>query len=108
MAGNVLDVSDSNFESEVLKSDIPVLVDFWAPWCGPCRMIAPVVEKLSQEFAGKAKFVKLNVDDNPEIAQKYNITGIPALYMFKGGADVDKVIGAAQKPVLENLISKHL
>ncbi|MFN8576157.1 MAG: thioredoxin [Candidatus Sericytochromatia bacterium] len=108
MAGNVLDVSDSNFESEVLKSDIPVLVDFWAPWCGPCRMIAPVVEKLSQEFAGKAKFVKLNVDDNPDTAQKYNITGIPALYMFKGGSDVDKVIGAAQKPVLENLISKHL
>lgn len=108
MAGNVLDVSDSNFESEVLKSDIPVLVDFWAPWCGPCRMIAPVVEKLSQEFAGQAKFVKLNVDDNPDTAQKYNITGIPALYMFKGGSDVDKVIGAAQKPVLENLISKHL
>jgi len=108
MSGNVLEVSDSSFDTEVLKSDLPVLVDFWAPWCGPCRMVAPVIDKLSQEFEGKAKFVKLNVDDNPEIAQKYNITGIPALYLFKGGDNVDKVIGAAQKPVLENLISKHL
>jgi thioredoxin 1 len=108
MSGNVLEVSDSSFDAEVLKSDLPVLVDFWAPWCGPCRMVAPVIDKLSQEFEGKAKFVKLNVDDNPEIAQKYNITGIPALYLFKGGDNVDKVIGAAQKPVLENLISKHL
>ena len=108
MSGNVLDVTDSSFDAEVLKAEHPVLVDFWAPWCGPCRMVGPVVEKLSEEYAGKVKFVKVNVDESPEVSQKYGITGIPALYIFKGGADVDKTVGAAPKASLQNMINKHL
>ena len=82
---DVIEVTDQNFESEVLKSELPVLVDFWAPWCGPCRMVAPVVEAISQEYKGKLKVVKLNTDDNQGTASNYHISGIPSLLLFKGG-----------------------
>ncbi|MEK7435185.1 MAG: thioredoxin [Cyanobacteriota bacterium] len=108
MSATVLDVTDSSFTQDVEKSDLPVLVDFWAPWCGPCRMVGPVVESLSQEFAGKVKFVKVNVDDNPAIAQKFDISGIPALLFFKGGQKVDSIVGAVPKANLQNMINKHV
>ncbi|MFN8670769.1 MAG: thioredoxin [Candidatus Sericytochromatia bacterium] len=108
MAGKVLDVSNSSFEQDVEKSDLPVLVDFWAPWCGPCRMVAPVVEALAEELDGKVKFAKINVDDNPEISEKFEVMGIPALLLFKGGNLVDKVVGAVPKANLQNMISKHI
>jgi thioredoxin 1 len=108
MSATVLDVTDSSFAQDVEKSDLPVLVDFWAPWCGPCRMVGPVVESLSQEFAGKVKFVKVNVDDNPDIAQKFDISGIPALLFFKGGQKIDSIVGAVPKANLQNMINKHV
>ena len=96
----LLTVTVDNFESEVLQSDLPVLVDFWAPWCGPCRVISPLVEEMASEYEGKLTVGKLNVDDHPSIAQKYNITGIPALLFFKGGEVANTVVGAVPKPVL--------
>jgi len=98
------DTSDSTFDADVLKSDIPVLVDFWAPWCGPCRMVAPVVEELSNEYDGKVKFVKLNTDDNPGISAKFGIRSIPTLLIFKGGEAVGQVVGFRPKSDL----AKHL
>lgn len=102
------DVSDSNFEAEVLKSSEPVLVDFWAPWCGPCKSIAPIVEDLAKDYAGKLKVVKINVDDNKEAAHKYNVRGIPNLVLFKNGAVVDQMVGARSKQELVELVSKAL
>jgi len=87
-------LTDANFAQEVLESDLPVLVDFWAPWCGPCRMVGPIVEKLAEEFAGRVIIGKLNVDDNPQISQKYGIMSIPTMKVFKGGQVVDEMIGA--------------
>ncbi len=92
-----IEVSDQTFDTQVLKSTTPVVVDFWAVWCGPCRMIAPVVEELATEYAGKVSFVKLNVDENPETSMKYSIRAIPALIIFKDGKPVDQIIGAVPK-----------
>jgi len=94
-------ITAANFEAEVLKSTTPVLVDFWAPWCGPCRVVAPSVEEMATQYAGKLKVGKLNVDEHPAVAQRYGITGIPALLFFEGGAVVDTVVGAVPKSTLQ-------
>lgn len=104
----VSDITDQNFENEVLKSAIPVLVDLWAPWCGPCRMIAPVVEKLSTQYEGKVKFCRLNVDDNKKTAAQYRVMSIPTLMFFKGGKAVETVIGAVPETVLKSKIDAVL
>jgi len=96
----VLDITDQNFEDEVLKSDIPVVVDFWAPWCGPCHRIAPITEKLAEEYKDKVKFCKLNVDENPQTAMKYQIMSIPLLIFFNGGQKVDESLGAVPESMI--------
>ena len=101
-------VTDSSFDKEVLQSDLPVLVDFWAPWCGPCMMVAPVVEEISKVFEGKIKVFKLNTDENPNVASQYGIRSIPTLMIFKAGQKVDTVVGAVPKATLSNTLSKHL
>ena len=101
-------VTDSSFDQDVIKSEIPVLVDFWAPWCGPCRMVAPVVEEISQQYEGQVKVVKVNTDENPNVASQYGIRSIPTLMIFKGGQRVDMVVGAVPKTTLANTIEKHL
>ncbi|HEX16537.1 MAG: thioredoxin [Deltaproteobacteria bacterium] len=108
MAENIVVLSDANFDNEVGQSDLPVLVDFWAPWCGPCLMVAPVVEKLAEEYKGKCKFGKLNVDENPVTAGRFGIRSIPTLILFKDGQIVDKVIGAVPKETIEEMIKKAL
>jgi thioredoxin 1 len=108
MAGNTLEVTDQTFEKEVLQSDQPVLVDFWAAWCGPCRMIAPTVEALALEYAGKAKVAKMNVDDNQLTPTQYGIRGIPTLLLFKGGRVQEQIVGAVGRDAIENVIKKHL
>jgi thioredoxin 1 len=97
MAAGISEVSDATFEAEVLRSATPVLIDFWAPWCGPCRAIAPVVEELAREYAGKVKIVKMNVDDNPQTPAKYGVRGIPNLIVFKGGQVAEQIVGAVPK-----------
>jgi len=93
----VLHVTDANFEAEVLKSDKPVLIDFWAPWCGPCRAIAPIVDELAGEYDGRLKVVKINVDDNPQTPARYGVRGIPNLLIVKGGQVKDQIVGAVPK-----------
>jgi thioredoxin 1 len=109
MAGpEPLPVSDANFEQEILKSDIPALVDFWAAWCGPCRAIAPVVEELAQEYQGKVKVAKMNVDENAKTPAKYGIRAIPTLIIFKGGQIVEQITGAVSRAVIETALKKAL
>jgi len=103
-----IDVSDQSFEEEVLKCETPVLVDFWAEWCGPCKMIGPIVEDLSNEFANRMKFAKLDVDANPSIASTYGVRSIPTLLVFRGGNPVDQVVGAVPRAVLKKRLDKIL
>ena len=103
-----LEITDSNFEEVVLKADKPVLIDFWAEWCGPCRMVGPVVEELAKDYEGKAVVGKVNVDENPEISVRYGIRNIPALLFFKNGEIVDKQIGAVPNSVLNEKLEKQL
>lgn len=105
---NVGEVTDATFESLVLKSNIPVLVDFWAPWCGPCRAVAPVVEEIANEYTGKLKVLKLNTDENPKTAQSYRISGIPSLMVFKNGQPVEQVVGAVPKSTISSALEKHI
>ncbi len=101
--------TDANFDQEVLKSTTPVFVDFWAPWCGPCQIMGPIVEEMAKSYEGKAvKIGKCNVDENPEVASKYNIMSIPSFLLFKNGEAVDQVVGGTQKEKLQAMIDKHL
>jgi thioredoxin 1 len=110
MSEFVKDVNDDNFENEVLKSDQPVLVDFWAAWCAPCRMLAPTVEAVAEKYQGKAKIVKLNVDENIEASSRYGIKGIPTLILFRGGREADRVVGVPSnaKDFIAQMIDKQL
>lgn len=109
MAGkNIIEISDSSFEQEVLQSDIPVLVDFWAPWCGPCWAIAPVIDDLSTEYSGKLKVAKCNVDDNPKIPARYGIRAIPTLIIFKGGNVTEQITGAVAKSQIAAAVDKAI
>ena len=109
MAGkNIIEINESNWESEVLKSNIPVLVDFWAEWCGPCKMIAPVLDQIAAEFTGKLKVVKVDVDSNSKTASQYSVMSIPTLLFFKGGKVQDQVIGAVPKKMLQDKVNKFL
>jgi thioredoxin 1 len=101
-------VTDETFEQEVIESQVPVLVDFWAPWCGPCRMVAPVVDEISEQYTGQVKVVKVNTDENPSVASKYGIRSIPTLMIFKGGQRVDMVVGAVPKTTLASTLEKYL
>jgi len=106
MAENIVDVGDDDFDAEVLEQELPVLVDFWAPWCGPCRAIGPVIEKLAENYEAKMHFKKCNVDDNPVTPGKYGIKSIPTLIFFKGGKVEEQVVGIAAKSKLEEIITK--
>jgi len=106
--GEVVAVTNETFESEVLKSDVPVLVDFWAAWCGPCRAVAPIVEAVAKAFDGRLKAVKVNVDENRELAGKYGIQSIPTLFIFKGGQIADSIIGYVSEKELRKRLESHL
>jgi thioredoxin 1 len=108
MAGSVSEVTDNNFQAEVLESDVPVLVDFWAPWCGPCRMVGPVVEEIASEKAGQLKVSKLNTDENQRTAVEYNVLSIPTLIVFKNGQEIKRITGAYPKRRLEAEIEPAL
>lgn len=103
-----VEFTSSNFQNEVLSSDKPVLVDFWAEWCGPCKMIGPVVEEIHNEYLGKAVIGKLNVDENPDISMNYSVRSIPTLLIFKGGEVVDKIVGAVPKSQIIKQLESHL
>lgn len=104
----IAEITQATFESDVLQSDLPVLVDFWAPWCGPCRVVAGVVDQIAKDYEGKVKIVKVNTDEQPSIASQYGIRSIPTLIVFKQGQAVDRVVGAVPKTTLSQTLDKHL
>jgi len=106
--GNVLAITESTFENEVKKSSVPVLIDFWAPWCGPCKALAPVIEELAGEYEGKVKVVKVNTDDCPQLAQEFHISGIPTLLLMKNGAVAEQLVGNHKKSTLTEMLNKNL
>lgn len=108
MSNNIIDSSDANFDQDVLQSDVPVLVDFWATWCPPCKALSPILEELADQYKGKFKIVKIDVDSNPQIASRFGIRNIPALIVFNKGEKVDFTSGLQPKSELETLLNKHL
>ena len=108
MSEYVSEVNDSTFEKDVLQSDKPVLVDFWAAWCAPCRMLEPTVNAVAERYSTNARVVKVNVDDNPSISQRYGIKGIPTLILFKGGKEEERVVGATSREAISRMIEKHV
>ena len=105
---NEITISNDNFTTEVIESEIPVVVDFWAEWCGPCKMIGPILEKLSEDYAGKIKIAKVNVDENGELAQKYSVVSIPMLLLFKNGEVINQQVGAVPRATIESMFKDHI
>nr|WP_239986710.1 thioredoxin [Fastidiosibacter lacustris] len=108
MMSQCLNITDHQFDAEVINSERPVLVDFWAPWCGPCKMIAPVLDQIAEHYGDKLKVVKINVDDNQEVPAKFGVRGIPTLMVFKDGENVETKVGAVQKSQLIQILDKHI
>ena len=107
-SGKTLHLTDDSFKDEIINSDLPALVDFWAPWCGPCKMVGPIVEELAKEYDGKVKISKLNVDENQKIPSEYGVRSIPTLILFKGGESIEQIVGAVSKAKLDEMIKKAL
>ena len=104
----IVTLNDSNFDSDVIRNSQPVLVDFWAEWCGPCRALAPTIDALATDYAGKMSVGKLNVDENPEVTMRYMVRGIPTVMLFKGGKVVDQIVGHADKSVFKQMVDRHM